>query len=301
MKIVQGDEIPFERALEYRGGTFHFRRLLEGEPDTLGNFELTYGRSSGDFYSPRHRHNFEQFRLQLEGEVSFGHDGEMKPGVIGYFPEGVHYGPQSQDPATEAVMLVLQFGGASGSGYLSSKEVKASMSALKDVGEFKAGVFRRKDDVEGKRNVDAHQAIWEHVQKRPMVYPKPRYEKPIFMDPANWEWVPVEGAHGVSEKPLGVFTERRSQARFLKLEPGASYEGRGRRVYFAMSGKGEVSGQPLRALTCVYLDRSERARFTASEATVLCDFGLPDLAGLTRSEDAPDRAPALALAPQAAE
>lgn len=297
MKIVQGDEIPFERALEYRGGTFHFRRLLEGEPDTLGNFELIYGRSSGDFYSPRHRHNFDQFRLHLEGEVSFGHDGEMKPGVIGYFPEAVHYGPQSQDPATESVMLVLQFGGASGSGYLSSKEVKASMNALKEIGEFKAGVFRRKDDAEGKRNVDAYQAIWEHVEKRPMVYPKPRYEKPIFMDPANWDWVPVEGAHEVSEKPVGVFTERRTQASFLKLAPGATYEGLGRSVYFTISGKGEVSGQPLRALTCVYLDRGERARFTAAEATVLCRFGLPDLTDLRPREDAP----ALALRLHAAE
>jgi hypothetical protein len=273
MKIVQGDEIPFERGLEYRGGTFHWRRLLDGEPGSLGNFELTYGRTSGDFYSPRHRHNFEQFRLQLENAVSFGHDGEMKAGVIGYFPEGVYYGPQSQDPAVEAVMLAMQFGGASGSGYLSGKEVKAGISALKEVGEFKAGVFRRKDDAEGKRNVDAYQAIWEHVRKRPMVYPKPRYEKPIFMDPANFEWLPVERARGASEKLLGVFTERRTQVRLLKLAPGAAYEGPGRSVYFTVSGKGEVEGQPLRALTCVYLEKSERARFTAVEETVLCQSG----------------------------
>src|SRR5262249_40413746 len=79
-------------------------------------------------------------------------------------------------------------------------------------GEFKDGVFRRRADVEGKRNLDGYQAIWEHVNGRPMVYPKPRYPQPIFMDPANYEWVPVEAAPGVAEKLLGVFTERRSEA-----------------------------------------------------------------------------------------
>jgi hypothetical protein len=38
MKIVQGDELPLERGLEHRGGIFHFRRLMEGEPGTLDNF-----------------------------------------------------------------------------------------------------------------------------------------------------------------------------------------------------------------------------------------------------------------------
>ena len=98
MKIVQGDEIPFERGLEYRGGTFHACRLMEGEAGTPGNFSLVIGRNSGDFYSPRHRHNFEQVRYQIEGALNFGRTGKMTPGMIGYFPEGLHYGPQTQRP-----------------------------------------------------------------------------------------------------------------------------------------------------------------------------------------------------------
>ena len=31
MKVVQGDEVPLQRGLEYRGGMFHSRRLLEGQ------------------------------------------------------------------------------------------------------------------------------------------------------------------------------------------------------------------------------------------------------------------------------
>ncbi len=118
MKIVQGDELQWERGLEHRGGIFHFRRLLEGEPGRIDNFQLSLGRVGGDFYSPRHHHNFEQVRFQLEGELDFARDGKMKTGMVGYFPEGAFYGPQTQDPDTTPMTVVLQCGGASGSGYL---------------------------------------------------------------------------------------------------------------------------------------------------------------------------------------
>ena len=35
----------------------------------------------GDFHSPRHKHNFEQVRLQLAGTISYDGDGTMTPGV----------------------------------------------------------------------------------------------------------------------------------------------------------------------------------------------------------------------------
>ena len=194
MKIVQTDEIPLKRALEHRGGIFHGRIMVEGAPGALDNFQVSYGQMGGDFNSPRHRHNFEQIRYQLEGVLDYGRDGKLIAGMVGYFPEAVYYGPQSQDPSIACKTIVLQFGGASGSGYLSQAEVQAGMQELKQEGEFKDGVFRRRADVEGKRNLDGYQAIWEHVNERPMVYPKPRYPQPIFMDPASYDWVPVEGA-----------------------------------------------------------------------------------------------------------
>ena len=75
------------------------------------------------------------------------------------------------------------------------------MRELREEGEFKDGVFRRRADVEGRRNVDGYQAIWEHVNGRPMDYPKPRYPQPIFMDPENYEWVPAAGVPGVAGLP----------------------------------------------------------------------------------------------------
>jgi hypothetical protein len=280
MKVVQTDEIPLKRGLEHRGGTFHGRIMVEGAPGALDNFQLSFGQMGGDFNSPRHRHNFEQIRYQLDGVLDYGRDGKLVAGMVGYFPEAVYYGPQSQDPDIACKTIVLQFGGASGSGYLSQAEVKAGMTALQQEGEFKDGVFRRRADIEGKRNVDGYQAIWEHANGRPMVYPKPRYPQPIFMDPGTYEWVPVEGAPGVSEKLLGVFTERRSEAGFFRLDPGARFTARGKGVYVVVRGAGTVEGQPIRALTTVYLDAGDSAQFVAQEATELLHFGLPNLAGL---------------------
>ena len=81
MKIVQADDIPLKRGLEHRGGIFHSRRLLEGEPGTLDNFQLTLGQMGGEFFSPRHRHNFEQIRFQVEGTLDYARDGKLSAGL----------------------------------------------------------------------------------------------------------------------------------------------------------------------------------------------------------------------------
>ena len=278
MKIVQGDELEWVRGLEYRGGMFHFRNLMEGTPGTIDNFQLSMGRNDKDFVSPRHRHNFEQFRFQLEGDLNFARDGIMTPGMLGYFPEGTSYGPQTSE--STAITFVLQFGGSSGQGYLSRKEVKQGMEALHATGTFDGGVFRRKAGEPGKRNMDGFQAIWEHVNGRPLQFPKPRYDKPVMMDQAGYEWVPVADQPGVSEKLLGVFTERRSEAGLFKLDPRATLKGTGRSVYLAYRGQGRVGNEPLRPLTTVFLERGEHATFTAEQETELLHFGLPDLRGL---------------------
>ncbi len=282
MKITYGDLLEWKRGLEYRGGTFHFRTLMEGEEGQVDNFRLGLGKSSADFYSPRHRHNFEQIRFCLDGELNFGRDGKLSAGMVGYFPEGVHYGPQTQHSGSLAV--VLQCGGASGSGYPSRQEVKGAMDALEQFGSFEEGVYRRREGVPGKRNLDGFQAIWEHINQRPMVYPKGRYPAPILMDPSHYAWTQVEGSAGTDEKLLGVFTERRSEARFLRLAPSASYYAKGRGLYFVVSGAGSVSDQDYRGMSTVYLKKGERAMFTAKAETLIFLFGLPDLSGLKLGE-----------------
>jgi hypothetical protein len=293
MKIIQGDQLTFRRGLEHRGGTFHSIILMEGEPGTLGNFQVSYGRIGGDFFSPRHRHNFEQIRYQVEGTLDFARDGKLEQGMVGYFPEGVAYGPQTQSAGADVATIVLQCGGASGSGYLSQDEVQTGMAALRAEGEFKDGVFRRRADVPGKRNVDGYQAIWEHVNGRPMKYPEPRYSRPFMMNPAPYSWVPLEQSAGVSEKMLGIFTERRSSAGFLKFSPGARHDAFGRAVFVVLSGSGRAGDHALRRLTTLHLERGERLALEAREGMEVLQLGLPNVAGLQQRVTT---APAMAAA-----
>ena len=278
MKIVQGDEVEWKRGLQHRGGTFHYRHLLEGAPGTVDNFHLGIGRQDGDFISPRHRHNFDQFRYQLEGVSNFDRNGKMTAGTLGYFPEGAAYGPQSSEG--RSVTAVLQFGGASGNGYLSPCEVAAGTEELKKIGTFESGIFRRNDDGEGRRNADAYQAIWEHVHGRRMDYPKPRYRDPIMVDPQNYDWLPVADQPGVHEKVFGMFTERQCAAQLITMARGASYRAGGRSIYLLLAGDGTVSDMPYRRLTALHLAQGQTATLVARDETELLRLVLPDLAGL---------------------
>jgi hypothetical protein len=281
MKIVRLEDVPQERKVHnQRQGTFIFHRLVEGEPRTPGNFIFEIVETTTDFFSPRHRHNFDQFRYQLEGEFDFDRNGKMKPGTLGYFPEATPYGPQTS--SVRSLTLVLQFGGASGNGFMTQHELEAGTAELKQQGVFEKGVFRRNDDSEGKKNMDGYQAVWEYVNKRPMVYPKARYHDPMMMDPSGFDWLPVEGAPGVSEKLMGVFTERRTEASFLRLDAGVTHRLQGRRLHFVVDGSGRVSGTDYRRRTTVFCETGESAEMTATAPTELLILTLPDF---TRARD----------------
>jgi hypothetical protein len=284
MKIVHADAVEWQRGLQHRGGTFHYRHLLNGTAGTPGNFQFNIGQLEGDFSSPRHRHNFDQFRVQLEGTMNFDRNGKMAAGTFGYFPEGASYGPQSSEG--RSVTAVLQFGSASGSGYLSREEVDAGTAELKKFGTFKDGIFRRRDDVEGRRNVDGYQAIWEHVHGKRMDYPKPRYREPIMVDPANYEWLPVAGMPGVTEKPLGTFTERQCGITLVKLARGAIYRAGGRSVYLMLSGSGIAHDAGYRRNTALHLDEGGETDVVARDETEMVRLVLPDLANLQAHQPA---------------
>jgi hypothetical protein len=276
MKVVHADQIEEKiRIHQHRQGTFRHRNVAAGERGTPGNFLLEMVRTTDDFFSPRHQHNFDQFRYQLEGEFDFDRNGRMPAGSIGYFPEGTPYGPQRS--SVSSLTLVLQFGGASGNGYMTQEQMEAGTAELSQHGAFEKGVFRRHDGEEGKPNVDGYQAVWEHVNKRPMTYPAPRYHDPIMMAPEHFDWVPVEGAPGVCEKLMGVFTERSCEARFLRLAPQARMAARGRKIYFVLTGDGRINAQAYRHYTAVVCERGDEATFEAETPTEILVFGLPKL------------------------
>jgi hypothetical protein len=204
-----------------REGVLQQRILLTGKDGSSNNYVLNVGRTgTGGWAAPRHRHNFDQIRYVLKGTYPYAKDKTMPEGWVGYFPEGVYYGPQDRPEGLE--MMVCQFGGASGSGYISVAQREVANDALKKRGEFKDGVFTWLDENGKRHNQDGFEACYEEVMGRELKYPKPRYQDLVLMDPANYEWIPHE-VQGVFTKSLGSFTERNTQVGFIRVEAGAAF------------------------------------------------------------------------------
>jgi hypothetical protein len=120
--------------------------------------------------------------------------------------------------------MVLQFGGASGSGYLSVAEREAANDALKQKGEFRNGVFTYYDDKGQRHNQDASEACFEYATGRKLTFAPPRYEDVIVMNPSAYAWI-NRGISGVRTKWLGSFTERNARIGFIRIDRGAVYAG----------------------------------------------------------------------------
>ncbi|MFD6517671.1 hypothetical protein [Rhodococcus sp. NPDC060176] len=251
MKITPFDENGFK--MDHPRGTVSFNYLLMGgEPEKLENFRYILGRQEGDFSMPRHRHTFEQIRLPLIGDMNLGEQGILKEGEVGYFPEGGTYGPQN-DPLTDPnqLQLVLQFGGAAGLGMAAARG--RGPEARRD------GVVFRQERTE-------------------VTFPRPRYKNVVIMDPTVYNWIPVEGAPGVSRRYLGAFTERAFWIEFIKIDAGATWTNKtdaGRQLMVLMSGQGTVDGTGIGKLAALQVEAKETLSFTASEETVIYNVGLP--------------------------
>ncbi len=284
MRVVQGDEQPLSGSQTVRAGTLARRYLFNGDDDASpGNFLFMLAYQSGDFYAPRHHHNFDQWRYQIEGEVGFGPSGVMKPGTLGYFPEGAFYGPNShgdRDVAPDApnCVAVMQFGGPAGNGFISPAALYGARAELEAFGRFEKGVFYRRPDLPGKPTMDSFQASWEHAKQRPMVYPQPQYRAAIMMDTQHYRWMPLAGAPGVEQKCYGTFTDCAIRGASYKLDPGATFEAAGRGVFFVLGGAGTVAGTGYRRFTAVLLETGETAAFAAVETSEILLMGLPEIA-----------------------
>jgi hypothetical protein len=279
MNIAHGDATPWAYLSGHRGGGIEFRCLLQGRDGSPDNHHLSMWRENGAFFSPRHRHNFEQIRICLEGEVSVAPGQSIKPGGIGYFPEGVHYGPQ--DSKVPSVGVVLQFGGASGQGFVSQQQMSEAFETLKQHGTFEGGVFRRnRAEVApgGRINQDSYEAIWEHVTGRKLAYPEPRYATPLVMNPEHYAWVPDPAQPGVSHRHLGTFTERQVEVGLVRVAAGAGCTlatRPGARLHFALAGSGQVGDQPFRALSAWETAPGEAPAIRAASDAEIFVAGLP--------------------------
>jgi hypothetical protein len=267
MDFVRYEQAPLHtRGVNHRQGSFRYKDLGQGTPGRPGNFYLRLVWTEGDFFSPRHVHNFDQVRVQIKGRFSFDKDGTMQPGCIGYFPEGTPYGPQTS--AEDTVQLAMQIGGPSGSGYLSEDERTAAVDALAKQGRFEGGRYFAADDKTG-AGKDGFEAAWEFANGRRIKYPKRRLEKPLLVNPEAFEWLDVPGVPGVRTKRLWDFGSRALACSLHQLGAGSSLMLTGAQSSFVLSGSGAIAQLRFAKHDVLHLAAGESARIEAREDTEL--------------------------------
>jgi hypothetical protein len=277
MQIKHADQGE-ETSAAIRGGDREFKTLLVGDESSPDNYRLVLARQSGKVVAPRHKHNFDQIRMCLSGEgQNYGPDRWIRPGEIVYFPEGVPYGPEDSD--CNRLGVTLQFGGASGIGFLSSRRTRKGMEELRQFGTFDKGIFHRAGELAAgqRRNQDSFEAVWEHICQRKLEYPKPRYDEPVLMRPENFEWQ-ESGQPGLTLKALGCFTERRVEISRLRLAAKAiaRISSRpGTQVGFVIAGDGRINDNELRQFSAFSLDKGEAADLESASGIEILLIGLP--------------------------
>src|SRR5262245_29658821 len=246
MKVVASEGLEWKR--DHPTGSLAFKYLLAGDDQSPDNFVLILARQDGHFATERHRHNFDQFRYPLRGDMNVGKGVKLRAGHLGYFTEGAAYGPQD-DPLDDAapgerIHLTLQFGGATGYGYLSPDRLRACRDELRKNGEFVDVLYRRNDG----KTLGGLDAVWQHAFGVRLEYPEPRYSEPIIIDPDAFRWKDCPGGRGVQHKLLGTFTERGVWAEIVRMQPEGQWnvgDADARRLLFVLSGSGSAEGSRL--------------------------------------------------------
>lgn len=282
MQLTDPATLEWVDGVPHRATAINLKMLVEqdGVQLTLSEIHDTSMRS------PRHRHNFDQIRIGLEGVGTYGRGREIRERMIGYFPEGTRYGPQGVS-AVPNTQVVLQFEGASGNRYLAAEVANESTEVLRRTGQFRDGLYFADGE---RRGVDAFQAVWEHAVGQPMVYPVPRYEDPVYLHVDAFAYLP-SGTPGVAQKLLGVFGERELSLRMTRLSRDADVavgEGRQRCIAFLLGGSVRLGSEHLGQWSAIYTEPGERAVVTAAgEDAELVEIALPLLAEETAAERSP--------------
>lgn len=287
MRVVQLSQAEPYAAGNLRVGEYDEKILATGEEGSPDNFRLSYATAVEDSWTPRHRHNFEQFRFALTGEFRYGKNNVIPPGWVAYFPESVPYGPQWRSKG--AVTLYFQFGPASGAGYMSLRQRRQGYKDLVRSGSFENGAYTYFDENGRKHNRDAFEAVWEQAMGRKLTYAKPRYTDVILMDPGAFHWVEDPASPGVAYKWLGSFTERGTKVGFARLRAGATLRidpAHAAHIVFLVSGTLSAGGSSQPPHTAFNLAAgSEPATLKAEEDSELYCITLPPLpASLARAE-----------------
>ena len=121
-------------------------------------------------------------------------------------------------------------------------------------------------------------AVYEHVFKAKLRYPKPRYQDTIIVDPRRFHWLPVAGARGVEHKYFGAFTERAFWVEMVRIGAGATWTSNNadaRRLVYVLGGAGQAGAEKIAEGYAIQIEPGETATLTANEPIELFFVGLP--------------------------
>jgi len=280
MKIVHSSERKWlANQLRHRKGNILIKEMLEGQDNSPENYKFFLSDESADFYSPRHRHPWDQIRFCLKGSVPIGKRKSVGTGEIGYFPEGVPYGPQDGE---DRLVAILQFGGASGQGMLSAAQVNRGYDLLNEEGSFQRGVFYRRN-ADGRRNQDGYEAVWEKITGHKMINPPPRYQEPVVMNPNNFGWRQVSDVKGFDRRELGRFSERGTQIDFYRLTKGGRPTLPNKehlKLLYVVKGTGSCGRHLYRRHTSIELLPGEAISFKPNTRTEVLSITIPSVVTL---------------------
>ena len=285
MRIARAETTPWTEIRAVRGGNIEFKTLLEGVEGSKTNYHLLLANTDRKFNSPRHRHNFDQIRYGLVGSTNFSPKKNLEPGDLAYFPEGTYYGPQRQEEVGESSLsMVIQFGGPSGSGYMSQRQLFENFDKLASEGTFEGGVYRSNSPSrEGRLVQDAYEAVWEKNSLRSVKYSEPRYMEAVQMREKNFCWRRSDQS-GIETKDLGTFTETCIGVSFLRLESGASFKTKiepSMQLFFVKEGEGaSADGDIWSAHSAFEVEAGESVELRAAAQSVVLIARLPSFAGV---------------------
>lgn len=258
MKIVMPDAIG-TLSEGYAGQTrsgnidrqWFFRR---SEPDGLNFrfFRSIYKGGNLAFESPRHHHNFQQFRWTETGSVNFGPGQDIAEGDIAYFPRGTYYGPQRKD---EGVGILLQFG------FGDEMPARRKPEAAEDT--LEARIQEERWSARG--GIETMEAV-APVDAAPVAttVPTERFSAPILMHPAAFQF--HELGASVAAKWLGRFHDHDGEkgdvaVMVLRLSEGGEYKLPADRAQLGWTTTAglEVEGQSYPRMTSFFSPRGDEA------------------------------------------
>ncbi len=262
MQTIHAAEVEWGKVSGHRSGGIDFKCLLHGTPGTPDNFELSIVRTTGDYYTPRHRHNFDQVRLCLEGAMNYAPGKDLKAGTVGYFPEGTFYGPQSDTGVS--IILLLQMGGSAGYGFMGYPQLTDGYKKLSGLGRFDGGIFTRHTADGRVVRQDGYEAIWEDVNGRAVQYPPPRYLDPVIIYPDSFGWLATRDP-GFELKHMATFGERALNIGEIRATRGSRHQvdrHRAPELLFVESGaiRDVTSGEVLDTHSAFRVDPADTGR-----------------------------------------